>query len=127
MRFVDNLYGESRFGTNAVFYLEQIRQAQASAPFSDGRGLVASTLQDGDLLPLLDQCLSTPFQCIPERVGLAATTWAIFADQSLNPLSADLGVTKLQATLNFAKTKADSCTVTGTLSLPGATALLARR
>lgn len=118
MRFADNLYCESRFETNAVFFLDQIRQAQASAPFSDGRGLVASTLQDGGLLPPLEQCLSTPFQCIPERVGLAATTWAIFADQSLNPFFADLGVTRLQATLNFAKTNADSCTVTGTLSLP---------
>ena len=33
------------------------------------------------------QCLSTPFQCIPQRVGLAATAWAIFADLNLNPLS----------------------------------------
>ena len=31
------------------------------------------------------QCLSIPFQCIPERVGLAATTWAIFADRNINP------------------------------------------
>ena len=23
--------------------------------------------------------------CIPERVGLAATTWAIFADRNINP------------------------------------------
>jgi hypothetical protein len=41
------------------------------------------------LVPI-DQCLSTPFQCIPERVGLAASTWATLAEQNLNvfmPLS----------------------------------------
>lgn len=43
-------------------------------------------MQDGDGLPPLEQCLSTPFQCIPERVGLAATTWAIFAERNINPL-----------------------------------------
>ena len=86
MRFVDRLYQESRFKEPADFYLECIRKAQRLAPFGNGRGLVASTLQDGDLLPPIEQCLSTPFQCIPERVGLAATVWAIFADQSINPL-----------------------------------------
>lgn len=87
MRFVDRLYQESRFEGEANFYLNHIRQAQRSAPFGDGRGVTASTLQDGDRLPPLEQCLSTPFQCIPERVGLAATTWALFADQDLNPLA----------------------------------------
>lgn len=86
MRFVDQLYSESRFAQQADFYLEQIRQAQVSAPFGDGRGLVAAILQDGDRLPPYEQCLSTPFQCIPERVGLAATTWAIFAEQNVNVL-----------------------------------------
>ncbi len=89
MRFVDDLYGESRFENQAGFYLDQIRRAQVSAPFGDGRGLVASTLQDGDNLPPIEQCLSTPFQCIPERVGLAATAWAIFAEQNVNPLATE--------------------------------------
>ncbi len=82
MQFVDNLYGTSLFSNSASFYLGQIEQAQATAPFGDGEGLVASTLQNGDALPPIDQCLNTPFQTIPERVGLAATTWAIFADSS---------------------------------------------
>ena len=70
----------------ADFYLERIHQAQQTAPFGDGQGLAASTLQDGDTLPPLEQCLSTPFQCIPERVGLAATAWAIFAELGRSPL-----------------------------------------
>jgi hypothetical protein len=70
-------------------YLSQLRQAQRLAPFGDGQGLVASTLQDGDQLAPLEQCLSTSFQCIPERVGLAATTWTIFADLNRSPLPDD--------------------------------------
>jgi hypothetical protein len=85
-RFIDSLYSQTTFESSADSTLNQIRQAQTSAPFGDGLGLPASTLQDGDKLAPLNQCLDTPFQCIPERVGLAATTWAIFADQKFNPL-----------------------------------------
>jgi hypothetical protein len=57
------------------------------APFGDGQGLVASTLENGDTLPPVDQCLNTPFDnCPPERVGLAATNWMILAEQEFNPL-----------------------------------------
>ena len=84
-RFVDALYGESRFESAAQLYLDQLRQAQQSAPFADGKGLVAATLEGGDLLPPYEHCLSTPFQCVASRVGLAATTWAVFADLDLNP------------------------------------------
>jgi hypothetical protein len=87
MRLVDALYEESNFEDEAVFYLAQLQQAQQVAPFTDGQGLVASTLEGGDLLPPLEHCLTTPFQCIPERVGLAATTWAMFADLNRNPLA----------------------------------------
>lgn len=87
MRFVDRLYQESTFETDAAFYFDQINQAQRTAPFTDKQGLVASTLQAGHSLSPLEQCLSTPFQCIPERVGLAATAWAIFAARDFNPLS----------------------------------------
>jgi len=85
-RFIDSLYNQTTFESSADSTLSQIKQAQESAPFGDGLGLPASTLQDGDKLAPLNQCLDTPFQCIPERVGLAATTWAIFADQKFNPL-----------------------------------------
>ncbi len=88
MRFIDSLYQETRFKGTADQYLNQIRQAQLMAPFNDGQGLVASTLQDGDRLLPIEQCLSTPFQCIPERIGLAATAWAIFAEQEISPLNA---------------------------------------
>ena len=57
------------------------------APFGDGKGVVAAIMQDGELLPPYEQCLSTPFQCIAERVGLAATAWAVFADLNVNPSS----------------------------------------
>ncbi len=46
-------------------------------------------MQQLDNLPPIEQCLSTPFQCIPERVGLAATAWAIFAEQNVNPLATE--------------------------------------
>ena len=84
MRFVDRLYREDRFADLADFYLKQIRIAQKRAPFTDKRGLPASTLQEGDQLPPREHCLSTPFQCIPQRVGRAATTTAIFAELGVN-------------------------------------------
>jgi hypothetical protein len=84
MRFIDHLYFTATFASNITSYLGQIRQAQLTAPFGNGQGLVASTVQNGDLLAPLAQCLSTPFQAIAERVGLAATTWAIQGDRSVN-------------------------------------------
>ncbi|MBV8282718.1 MAG: hypothetical protein JO347_11765, partial [Candidatus Eremiobacteraeota bacterium] len=68
----------------AQSYLEQVSDAQLMAPFGDGLGLPAATLQNGNTTPL--SCLQTPFQNICQRVGLAATGWAIFAEQHLNPL-----------------------------------------
>jgi hypothetical protein len=76
MRFADQIYRQPRLEVAVV----------ASAPFGDGQGLVASTLQDGDTLGPLDQCLSTPFQRIDERVGLAATAWAIMPELRINPV-----------------------------------------
>ena len=43
-------------------------------------------MQDGDLLPPYEQGLSTPFQIIPDRVGLGATNWALYAAKGLNVL-----------------------------------------
>ena len=90
--YVDSLFGSSTCGSSGQFYLGQIGQAQTSAPFGDGLGLVASTLPNGDQLLPVDQCLDTPFQCVPERVGLAATGWAIFAEQQINPLASPVVV-----------------------------------
>jgi hypothetical protein len=87
MLLMDRLYKTNTFGAAANLYTNQIRYAQVAAPFGDTQGVVASTMQDGDTLPPVQQCLATPFQRIPERVGLAATAWAIFAEQNLNPLS----------------------------------------
>lgn len=87
MQVVDALYGETAFAADIAALLAQIQKAQTTAPFGDGRGVVAATLPNGDVLPPANQCLKTPFQCIPERVGLAATTWAIFADRAINPLA----------------------------------------
>jgi hypothetical protein len=44
MGFVDRLYGESHFAQQAGFYRQQIAQAQSFAPYTDGRGLAAATL-----------------------------------------------------------------------------------
>jgi hypothetical protein len=86
MRFVDQLYGQAQFQSSIQLYLNQLRQAQQFAPFTDGRGLVAGTVQNGDLLPHIEQALTTPFQNIPERVGLAASNWAVYADCGFNVL-----------------------------------------
>ena len=88
MQFVDALYGETGFASQIQFYSNEMRRAQMLAPYGDGKGLVAATL-DGEnewnspFLPV-DQVLTTPFQAIPERVALAATNWAIYVDLSHN-------------------------------------------
>ena len=87
MQLLDRLYGQIEFTGEIGAYVDQLRMAQSSAPFSDGFGLVAATIQYGEMIPPAEQCLSTPFQCIPERVGLAATTWLLFAEREINPLS----------------------------------------
>lgn len=88
MRYVDQLYNQSSFKSQAALYLGQIQLAQMLAPFGDGQGLVASTLENGNTLPPVDQCLNTPFDnCPPERVGLAATNWMILDEQQFNPLA----------------------------------------
>jgi hypothetical protein len=88
MRYVDRTYHQNTFESQADFYLGQIQAAQASAPFGDGQGLVASILENGDTLPPGQQCLDTPFQnCPPERVGLAATGWMMLAEEQVNPLA----------------------------------------
>jgi hypothetical protein len=87
MRLVDCLYRESRFATAADLYAGELAFAQSVAPFGDGAGVVASTIENGDSLPPAEHCLSTPFQCIPQRVGLAASTWSLFAAGGRNPLS----------------------------------------
>ena len=85
-RFIAALYNDPKFEDSAIAALAQVREAQISAPFRDGLGLTASTIQDGDKLAPAQQCHDTPFQCISERVGLAATAWAIFGHQGFNPL-----------------------------------------
>lgn len=86
MTLVDFLYGTSQFVSRAAAYLSQIQQAQTLAPFTDSQGIVASTLQNGAGVAPNQQCLVTPYQCIAERVGLAATIWGIAAEQGLDPL-----------------------------------------
>jgi hypothetical protein len=101
MRLVDRLYGEQRFSALADRLNGEVRRAQQLAPFGDGKGLVASTLQAGDTLAPIDQCLITPFQCIPERVGLAATAWAVLADEDLNPFAIAPAVRFSSSVLDF--------------------------
>src|SRR5207249_4866688 len=86
-RIADALYDDSRFEAAPIAILADLQNAQAQAPFRDMRGLVAVTVAGGDTLDPREQCLSTPFQCIPERVGLAATLWGILAARTVNPLT----------------------------------------
>jgi uncharacterized protein (TIGR03437 family) len=86
MRAVDAHYGERRYAERIAALLEEIRRAQAYAPFAEGGGIPAATLENGEQIPPYEACLSTPFQCIPQRPGLAATAWAIFAERGWNPL-----------------------------------------
>jgi hypothetical protein len=85
MRFVDALYHRQQFEATAASYMSQIANAQATAPFGDTQSLAASTMQNGDTIVPYQQCLVTPFQCVAERPGMAATAWAIFADLNVNP------------------------------------------
>jgi hypothetical protein len=87
MSLVDARFNTSRFANFVDFYLGQIHEAQQSAPFGDGRGVVKATLPDGDLIPPYSQCLKTPFQCIPQRTGIGASAWSAMAATSKNPLN----------------------------------------
>lgn len=127
MNYVDGLYGEKQFASAESLYVNQIRSAQTNAPFADGRGLVASTVQDGDALLPIEQSLSTPFQGIPERVGLAATAWAIFAESGFNPLGQDfsLRITRVNLVgtnlhVRFTTYAGQSYRIEGTVNLAGA-------
>lgn len=71
-------------GSDASSIIAMLRLAKAAAPFTDHRGVVAATLARGAALPPIGQCLSTPFQCIPQRVGIAATAWGIFVETGVN-------------------------------------------
>jgi hypothetical protein len=87
--YLDAIFGVNTFGSCGQTYIAQIAQAQSSAPFADGSSLVAATL-NGESTPPSNfppgsEYLYTPFQNIPERLGLAATNWAIFADLGVNP------------------------------------------
>jgi len=90
-QYVAALLATSTCGTLAQTDLTQIGQAQTSAPFADGMGVVAATINGENAppgnLPPVEECLTTPFQCIPERTGLAATVWAILASENLNVFS----------------------------------------
>ncbi len=106
-RFVDGLYGGGEFQPAAEIYLNQLRRAQSLAPFGDGMGLVAATMQNGDRLPPLGQCLQTPFQCIPQRVGVAATAFAILAERGVSPFE----ITNRMRTVSAASYQGDSVAV----------------
>jgi len=98
--YVNSVLSVTTFQSCAQTYIQQILNAQNQAPFGDGLGIVASVPQNGDVVSLANQCVSTPFQCIPERVGLAATNWGIIAAEGFNPLSFP-GATFFPASISF--------------------------
>jgi uncharacterized repeat protein (TIGR01451 family) len=104
MKLVDALYGTSQFASSVNIYLSQIQQAQTTGPFTDSQGIVASTLQDGETVAPYQQCLVTPYQCVAERVGLAATIWGIAAEQSFDPLLSTILPALPSSLLSISKT-----------------------
>jgi hypothetical protein len=125
MRYVDRLYSETQFEAAASNYLAQVAQAQSSAPFGDALGLVASTMDGGDTLPPIQQCLNTPFQCIAERVGLAATAWGILSNEKLNVFSPFPSANASPGSLTFTAEQVGITSIeqTVTLSNPGSVSL----
>ncbi len=85
-RYIDALFVTTSYQSCIQTYQSDILQAANSAPFGDGVGVVDSTLPNGDTLALASQYLQTIFECIPERVDLAASIWAILSDDTINPL-----------------------------------------
>lgn len=59
-RFIDVLYNQTTFESNADATVNHVRESQVFALFVDERGLPAST-QDCQAIPLLNQYLYTPF------------------------------------------------------------------
>ncbi len=87
LKFVQSLYRGSAtddFVSQANSYLSQIQQAQQNAPNGDGNGLVAAILSQN--VQPYDQCINTPFGCVPARLSLSATAFAAFAEQGFNPM-----------------------------------------
>jgi hypothetical protein len=85
MRVAQCLFG-APFSSEIAFYRGELARAQTGAPFTDGLGVTATTLENGDGIPAADQCLSTPGRCLPQRVNLGSTAWALFAARDRNPL-----------------------------------------
>lgn len=122
MRILDGLYSTTEFAAAATHYMSQITKAQRHAPFGDGRGFVAATVDGENDSPQsgyapLDQVLGTPFQAIAERVGLAATNWAIYADRAFNPFDFvnDAPVLDNSLSPRLVSTKEDALTPSSTL------------
>jgi len=86
-RIADALYDDSRFETVPIAILADLQNAQAQAPFRDMRGLVAATVAGGDTLDPREQCLSTPFQCIPERWVSRQRSGVSLRQRTVNPLT----------------------------------------
>ena len=80
-------YPESsaEFRDRASAFLTQLRQAQET--LGGGRGIVSATIQGEENLPPYEQCLTTPFGCLPSRMSVSATALAFAADLAFNPFS----------------------------------------
>jgi Bacterial Ig domain len=117
MKLVDALYGTSQFSSAINQFLTQIQMAQLSAPYADGQGIVASTLQNGDTVVPYQQCLVTPSQCIAERVGLAASLWGIAAAQGLDPFL--INILPTQFPTIYIDSPASNATLSGTVVVSG--------
>jgi hypothetical protein len=83
MRLLDNLYGDQTFQSRAGQLMIQLG---FSVGLTGSPGVVAVTVE----IPngtTEDEAITTPFQTLPERDGLAATSWVLFADKGLCPFT----------------------------------------
>jgi hypothetical protein len=95
MSLLDSLNSQPHYAEDIASYRGQIQKVQRNSLLGDGRGIVASTIDETpspenanvDLRAPYNQCLPTPFQCIASRVGLAASLWGAFAESGFNPLA----------------------------------------
>ncbi len=87
LRRAGRRYGDQALVDAAESTLLALRRIRAAAFGSESTGAyAAAALDGGDTVPPAEQCISTPYQCIAQRVGLAATVWAgILAEDDVNP------------------------------------------
>ena len=85
-RYLDKVLATASFQDCASKYSAQLLATQLLHPSQTALAWSAAHFQRRELPPT-QQCLHSESQCIPKRLGLAPTAWAIMAQQGHNPLA----------------------------------------